>query len=80
MCLLELWFFQGICPVVGLLGHMVVQFLVFKETPYFSPLWLYQSTIPILILDVSNTRTFLDHFSCEHSSHLLQACGGGLGA
>ena len=22
MCLSELWFFQGICPVVGLLGHM----------------------------------------------------------
>ena len=25
----ELWFSQGICPVVGLLGHMVVLFLVF---------------------------------------------------
>ena len=25
----ELWFPQGICPVVGLLGHMVVLFLVF---------------------------------------------------
>ena len=24
MCLFELWFSQGICPVVGLLGHMVV--------------------------------------------------------
>ena len=30
MCLLELWFSQGICQVVGLLGHMVVLFLVFK--------------------------------------------------
>ena len=29
MCLLELWFSQGIYPVVGLLGHMVVLFLVF---------------------------------------------------
>ena len=28
--LLQLWFSQGICPVVGLLGHMVVLFLVFK--------------------------------------------------
>ena len=27
--LLELWFSVGICPVVGLLGHMVVLFLVF---------------------------------------------------
>ena len=30
-CLLELWFSQGIYSVVGLLGHMVVLFLVFKE-------------------------------------------------
>ena len=27
-CLLELWFSQGICPVVGLLDHMVVLLLV----------------------------------------------------
>ena len=25
----ELWFSLGICPVVGLLGHMVILFLVF---------------------------------------------------
>ena len=25
----ELWFFHGICPVMGLLCHMVVLFLVF---------------------------------------------------
>ena len=25
----ELWFSQGICPVVGFLGNMVVLFLVF---------------------------------------------------
>ena len=34
MCLFQLWFQlwfpQGICSVVGLLGHMVVLFLVFK--------------------------------------------------
>ena len=29
MTLFELWFSQGICPVVGLLGRMVVLFLVF---------------------------------------------------
>ena len=29
MTLSELWFSQCICPVVGLLGHMVVLFLVF---------------------------------------------------
>ena len=31
MCILELWFSQGIRPVVGLLGRMVALFLVFKE-------------------------------------------------
>ena len=30
MCLFQLWFLQGTCPVVGLLGPMVV----LKETPY----------------------------------------------
>ena len=29
MCLFELWFSLGICPVVGLLGHLVVLVLVF---------------------------------------------------
>ena len=31
-CLFELWFSQDICPVVGLLGHMVVLFLDFYGT------------------------------------------------
>ena len=31
LCILELWFSQGIRSVVGLLGHMVALFLVFKE-------------------------------------------------
>ena len=30
MCLFQLWFPQGICPVVSLLGHMVVLFLLLK--------------------------------------------------
>ena len=30
MCLFQLWFSQCVCLVVGLLGHMVVLFLVFK--------------------------------------------------
>ena len=30
MHLFQLWFSQGICPVVGLLSHMAVLFLVFK--------------------------------------------------
>ena len=46
MTLFELWFSQGICPVVGLLGRMVILFLVFKEPPYCSLQWLYQYTFP----------------------------------
>ena len=33
MFLFQLCFFQGICPVVGLLGHVVVLLLVFKGIP-----------------------------------------------
>ena len=29
-CLFELWFSKGSCPVVGLLGHILAFFLVFK--------------------------------------------------
>ena len=36
ICLFELWFSQGKCPVMGLLDHMVVLFLVFKKSPYCS--------------------------------------------
>ena len=32
MCLSELWFSLGICPVVGLLSYMVILYLVFKGT------------------------------------------------
>ena len=33
----QFWFPQGICLGVGFLGHMVVLFLVFKESPYCLP-------------------------------------------
>ena len=36
ICLFELWFSQGKCPVMGLLDHIVVLFLVFKKSPYCS--------------------------------------------
>ena len=35
MTLVELWFSQGICPVAGLLGHIIVLFLVGLRT--FTP-------------------------------------------
>ena len=39
MCLFELWFSQSICPIVSLLGHMVVLSIVvffLKESPFHS--------------------------------------------
>ena len=42
MCLFQFWFPQSICLRVGLLSHMVVLLLVFKESPYCPPQWLYQ--------------------------------------
>ena len=46
MCLFQFWFPQGICLGVGLLGHMVLLFLLFKESPHHLPQWLYQFTFP----------------------------------
>ena len=31
---------------MGFLGHMIALFLVFKESPYCLPYWLYQFTFP----------------------------------
>ena len=55
MCVFELWFIQGIYPVEGLLGHMVVQFLVFKEAPILHCWWECK-----LIQPLWRTMTFLD--------------------
>ena len=41
-CLFELWFCQGICPVVGLLGHMVTLFLIFKGISTLFSIVIYQ--------------------------------------
>ena len=75
MCLFELWFSEGICPVVGLLGHMVVLFLVFKEISILFSIWLYQLTFPLTVQEGSLfsiscppfiVRTFFDggHSDC----------------
>ena len=53
MCLFELWFSWGVCPIVGLLGHIVVLFLVFKELPYCFPQWLCQFTFPPTVQECS---------------------------
>ena len=51
--LFQIWFPWGICPVVGLLGHMVVLFLVFKKSSYCSPQWLYQFTFSSTVQESS---------------------------
>ena len=43
---LSIWSPQGVCPAVGLLGHIEVVFPVFKGIPQSSPEWLYQFAFP----------------------------------
>ena len=58
----ELWFSQGICPVVGLLDHMVVLFLVlfffffFKKSPISCNKILYDS--PPRVMEIK-TKVFI---------------------
>ena len=82
MCLFELYFSQGMYPVVGLVGHMAALFLVFEESPYCSPKWLYQFTLPPTVQEDSlfstSSSEFVicrfvgdDHFNwCEVIPHL----------
>ena len=49
MCVFELWFSQGIYPVVGLLSHMVVLVLGF----FFLVLVFKEITIQFCIVSVS---------------------------
>ena len=53
ICLFQFWFPQGICLWVGLLGHMVVLFLAFKESPYRFLPWLYQFLFPPTVQECS---------------------------
>ena len=53
MCLFQFWFPQGICLAVGMLGHMVVLFLVFKGITITS------STVAISIhILINSARTY----------------------
>ena len=53
MGLFQLWFPQGICLGVGLLGHMVVLYLVFKKISMSS------SVVAVLIyISTNNARAF----------------------
>ena len=53
MCLSQFWFTQGICLGVGLFGHMVVLFLVFKGISLPSSI----VTVSIYIL-INSARVF----------------------
>ena len=53
MCLFQFWFPQGICLGVGLLGHMVVLFLVFKGISILSCIVAVSIYIP-----TNSTRVF----------------------
>ena len=53
MCLFQFWFPEGICIGVGLLGHMVVLFLVFRRISIPSSMWLYQITFPSTVQEHS---------------------------
>ena len=46
LCLFQFWFPQGICLVVGLQGHMVVLFLVFKGISILSSIVAVSIYIP----------------------------------
>ena len=63
ICLFQLWFSQGICKVEGLLGHMILLFVVFF---FFnkSPQWLYQSAFPLTVQEGSLFSTPSPAFIC----------------
>ena len=46
MCIFHLWISQGICPVVGLLGHVVVLLQVFKWISILFPIVAVSIYIP----------------------------------
>ena len=58
MCLFQLCSFWGICPVVGLLGHMVVLFLVFQGISILFPIVAVSIYIP-----TNSARVFVLTFS-----------------
>ena len=64
MCLFQFWFPQGVCLGVGLLGHMVVLFLVFKEISIPSSIVAVSIYIPTNI-----ARAF--HFSTYSSAFIV---------
>ena len=67
MCLLQFWFPHGMCLVVGLLGHMVVLFLVFKG------ITITFSTVAISIHILINTARTYTSIHTLSSTYCLYA-------
>ena len=74
MCLFQFWFPQGICLGVGLLGHMVVLFQVFKGISIPSSIVAVSIYIPTnnargfsFLHALSGIYLFVDFFDDGHS-------------
>ena len=68
MCLFQLWFPQGICLGVGLLGHMVVLYLAFKGISIPSSIVAASIYIPI---NSARTILFLHTLSSIYCCRIL---------
>ena len=74
MSLFQLWFPQGVCPVVGLLGHTVVLLLLFKGTSLLFSIVAVSIDIPTnsarappFLHILSKHLLFVDFFDDGHS-------------
>ena len=85
MYISELRFSQFISLVRGLLDHMVILYLVFKESPLCSPQWLYEVMFPPRgqqspFLHIFSKRLFFDGghsdlYTCVSHSVMSTLCG-----
>ena len=77
MCLFQFWFPQRICMVVGLLGHMVVLFLVFSWISIlFSivaiSLYIVGSPFPLVFISSQSFCSFMPSGDLYLSAFLVQ--------
>ena len=66
ICLFQIWFPQGICLEVGILGHMVVLFLLFKGIPILS------SIVAVSTYILTNSARIFPFFHTLSSIYCLQ--------